>query len=115
MWRAVYVLTISLSACNLGQSTPLPDPTTPSVILAPTIPGDVFKTLKPAAAAHDDLCTNDGMHPNFPDDADLLTKVFCQDKKPGGVMPTPHSLADLLQLLGLDFKDPTGQNPSVNP
>ena len=115
MWRAVCVLTISLSACNLGQSTPLPDPTTPSVILAPTIPGDVFKTLKPAPAAHDDLCTNDGMHPNFPDDADLLTKVFCQDKKPGGVMPTPHSLAELLQLLGLDFKDPTGQNPSVNP
>ena len=104
------LLPLILLSCNLGQSTPIPDPTTPVTIDPPTIPADVFESLKPAAPAHMDLCTNDGMHPNFPDDADLLTKVFCQDVKPGGVMPTPGSLADLLKLLNLDIKDPAGGN-----
>ena len=45
-----------------------------------------------------------------PDDADTITKQFCQDAKPGGVMPTPKSFADLQKLLGLDFKDPNGGN-----
>jgi hypothetical protein len=109
--RRVVLALLSISlGCNLGQSTPLPDPGTPSVILPPTIPSDVFKMLKAPAPAHEDLCTADDMHPMFPDDADLLTKVFCQDKKPGGVMPAPQSLADLLKLLDIDFKDPGGGN-----
>ena len=104
------LLCLILVSCNLGQSTPIPDPTTPATIDQPTIPGDVFSTLKPPGPAHDDLCMTDSMHPNFPDDADLLTKMFCQDKKPGGVIPTPGGLADLLRLLNLDFKDPNGGN-----
>src|SRR5436305_1384787 len=77
----------------------------PSKIHAPIIAADAFVTLKNAADAHSDLCTADADHPNFPDDEDLLTRVFCQD-----VVPTPHGLADLLKLLNLDFKDPAGEN-----
>ncbi len=84
--------------------------TKPSTILPPLIPGDVAITLNDPVAAHDELCTADSDHPAFPDDADLITRMFCADKKTGGVMPTPASLADLLKLLGLDFKDPNGQN-----
>src|SRR6476619_5601055 len=82
----------------------------PAKVQQPLIPSDVFVTLKTGGADHDDLCDADSDHPNFPDDADIITKAFCQDKKPGGVMPTPHSLADLLALLKLDFKDPNGEN-----
>jgi hypothetical protein len=54
--------------------------------------------------------------PTFPDTADRLTNRFCQDAKPGGVVPTPTSLRDLLHLLNLDFANPsagngTGGNP----
>jgi hypothetical protein len=83
---------------------------TPATVQPPIIPSDVFVTLKAPADAHAELCANDGMHPHFPDDADLITKTFCQDLKPGGVMPTPHGLADLVKQLGLDFKDPAGEN-----
>ena len=83
---------------------------TPTTILPPIIPNDVGSVLNAPAAAHDELCTADAAHQRFPDDADTVTKTFCQDKKPGGVMPTPHGLADLLQQLGLDFKDPKGGN-----
>lgn len=83
---------------------------TPSVVHPPLIPTDVFDTLNGPADAHAELCANDGAHPNFPDDADPITRAFCQDVKPGGVMPTPHSLAELLALLHLDFKDPNGGN-----
>jgi hypothetical protein len=38
------------------------------------------------------------------------THRLCQDAKPGGVMPTPGSLNDLPALLGLDFKDLTGDD-----
>lgn len=86
------------------------DPTTPATVDPPTIPPDTFETLKDATAAHAELCANDGMHPHFPDDADVITKTFCQDVKPGGVMPRPQSLADLLRQLGLDFKNPNGEN-----
>lgn len=79
-------------------------------VLPPVIPDDVTSTLRDPVGAHDELCTNDGAHPAFPDDADAVTRTFCQDKKPGGVMPTPQGLADLLKQLGLDFKDPNGKN-----
>jgi hypothetical protein len=82
----------------------------PSEVHAPIVPHNAFETLKAPADAHDELCTADNQHPKFPDDADLLTKAFCQDKKPGGVIPTPHGLHDLLALLGIDFKDPNGAN-----
>jgi hypothetical protein len=80
------------------------------VVHAPSIPFDAFDTLNAPADAHAELCANDGMHPNFPDDADPITRAFCQDVKPGGVMPMPQSLAELLALLHLDFKDPNGGN-----
>jgi hypothetical protein len=82
----------------------------PSTVQPPMIPPDVFATLKDPTDAHAELCAPDDQHPNFPDDADLITKMFCQDVKPGGVMPTPQGLADLQKLLGLDFKDPSGGN-----
>src|SRR5439155_25507603 len=82
----------------------------PDKVRAPLSPGDVFVTLKTGGADHDDLCDADADHPNFPDDADLITKAFCQDLKPGGAVPTPHGLADLLKLLNLEFKDPNGEN-----
>jgi hypothetical protein len=82
----------------------------PTTIEPPVIAVDATKTLKAPADAHAELCAADDQHPSFPDDADLITKTFCQDLKPGGVMPTPHSLTDLLKQLGLDFKDPNGGN-----
>ena len=53
---------------------------------------------------------NDLFAPFADNDADLLTKEFCQDLVPGGVMPQPTGLNDLLKLLNLDFKDPNGGN-----
>ena len=87
-----------------------PATSAPATISPPVIPRDIDTTLKGPTDAHAALCTNDGAHPSFPDDADLVTRTFCQDVKPGGVMPTPHSLAELLAQLGLDFKDPKGGN-----
>ena len=89
---------------------PAHDPSdAPATVQQPIIPRDVFDTLNVPADAHSELCANDGMHPNFPNDADRITKMFCQDLVPGGAMPQPQSLADLLVLLGLDFKDPNGE------
>jgi hypothetical protein len=82
----------------------------PEQIHLPMIPENAFETLNGPADAHTELCANDGMHPHFPDDADKITAAFCQDLKPGGKMPTPSSLAELLTLLGLDFKNPNGEN-----
>jgi hypothetical protein len=84
----------------------------PATIDPPDIAPDAFVTLKPVADAHAELCAPDDAHPAFPNDADLLTMVFCQDLVPGGAMPTPHGLADLQKLLGLDFKNPNGENGS---
>ncbi|MDB4998753.1 MAG: hypothetical protein JWM74_6185 [Myxococcaceae bacterium] len=84
--------------------------TVTSELAPPVVPHDVFATLNAPDEAHKELCNNDGTHPKFPDDADRITKVFCQDLKPGGVMPAPKSLAELQALLGLDFKDPNGGN-----
>ncbi|MGH7297382.1 MAG: hypothetical protein ACRELB_20770 [Polyangiaceae bacterium] len=82
----------------------------PATIDAPDLPPDAFTTLRSPADAHAELCAPDAQHPAFPNDADQLTMVFCQDAVPGGVVPTPHGLADLLSLLGLAFADPAGQN-----
>lgn len=82
----------------------------PSAVQPPVIPDDAFITLKEPLAAHAELCAKDGEHPNFPNDADLLTKVFCQDTAPGGVMPQPTGIKDLLKLLNLEFVDPNGGN-----
>jgi hypothetical protein len=82
----------------------------PAQVQAPTIPEDSFVTLKDPLDAHAELCAKDGAHPNFPNDADMLTRVFCQDTAPGGSMPQPTGLNDLLKLLNLDFKDPNGGN-----
>ncbi len=86
------------------------DPGTPQTVTPPTIPASVGATLKGPTAAHEDLCTNDGMHPNFPNDADAITRTFCQDLVPNGVMPTPKGLGDLLAQLGLAFVDRNGGN-----
>ncbi|MCU1281768.1 MAG: hypothetical protein JWM53_5314 [bacterium] len=82
----------------------------PATVQQPLIPRDIFETLNAPADAHTELCGNDGTHPNFPNDADRITKMFCQDLVPGGAIPQPHGLDDLLVLLGLDFKDPNGEN-----
>jgi hypothetical protein len=84
------------------------EPPSPIVALAPTIPGDVFTTLNDPAAAHAELC-DPGGDPAFPDHADRITNRFCQDAK-GGVVPTPTGLDELMKVLDLDFKDPTGGN-----
>ena len=75
-----------------------------------SFPSDIFDTLNNPTDAHAELCANDGLHPNFPNDADRITKAFCQDLVAGGSIPQPHGLADLLTLLDLDFKDPNGGN-----
>src|SRR5215475_3476518 len=83
----------------------------PPTVLSPAIPANVFETLKPPGDAHAELCDpGTPADPTFPDNADRITNRFCQDAKPGGVIPTPHGLTDLLKLLGLDFKDPAGGN-----
>jgi hypothetical protein len=82
----------------------------PASIDPPDIAPDAFVTLKSPADAHAQLCQPDDLHPSFPDDADLLTRTFCQDLVPGGVMPTPRGLVELQELLGLSFANPTGEN-----
>ena len=108
------VLLALVSTLQLGclqWVVPAHDPSNaPATVQQPLIPRDVFDTLKAPADAHSELCANDGMHPNFPNDADRITKMFCQDLVKGGSIPQPQSLADLLLLLGLDFKDPNGEN-----
>ncbi len=102
--RAVVTLLLLATACTVGEDTPA------ETALAPTIPRDVFMTLKDPAAAHAELCDHDPADLTFPDRADRITNRFCQDVKPGGVMPEPHGLADLLHILDLDFADPNGGN-----
>jgi hypothetical protein len=110
MRSALLALLFTASGC-LDQIVPAhTSAAIPEIVHSPIIPDDAFDTLNGPADAHAELCANDGMHPNFPDDADPITRAFCQDVKPGGVMPTPHSLAELLQLLKIDFKDPNGGN-----
>jgi hypothetical protein len=108
--KTLLLLSVAQPGCLSNIVPPHNQGNAPSEVHAPIIPHDAFATLKVPADAHEELCTADNQHPNFPDDADLLTKTFCQDKKPGGVMPTPHSLNDLLKQLGIDFKNPNGEN-----
>ncbi len=112
--RTVFLLTALAATGCLNQLIPPhaspSNPNVPVTIDLPSIPDDVFFALKAPADAHAELCANDGSHPMFPNDADQITKAFCQDLVPGGSMPQPTGLADLLQLLGLDFKDPNGGN-----
>jgi hypothetical protein len=109
-WLFLAALSLCLAPMQSGCGGSGSSSNAPSEIRPPIIPDDAFRTLKDALGAHAQLCAQDGAHPNFPNDADKLTKVFCQDTAPGGVMPTPQGLADLLKLLGLDFKDPNGGN-----
>jgi hypothetical protein len=95
--------------CMVGDAQPGLD-VGPSTIEPPSIPADVFATLNPPTAAHAELCANDGAHPSFPNDADRITREFCQDLVPGGAIPAVHGLADLQALLGLGFADPNGGN-----
>ena len=108
---ALALVTTTLQLGCLQWVVPNHDPSdAPASVQQPIIPNDIFDTLNVPTDAHSELCANDGMHPNFPNDADRITKMFCQDLVPGGSMPQPQSLADLLVLLGLDFKDPNGEN-----
>jgi len=99
-----WLITIAVaSACRVtanvaGTSTALP----------PALPTDIFDTLSGPADAHAELCAHDATDTTFPDDADRITRVFCQDVK-GGAVPQPGGLADLLNLLGLGFG--SGGNP----
>ena len=98
-WIALFGL---CAGCMVG------DPPAAIVPLPPSIPADVFSTLNDPAAAHAELC-DPGGDPAFPDHADRITNRFCQDAK-GGVVPAPTSLAEFMQVLDLDFKDPTAGN-----
>jgi hypothetical protein len=110
------ILVAGAAGCMVGDTSPLD--VGPTTVEPPTIPADIFDTLNPPAAAHAELCANDGMHPLFPNDADRITRMFCQDLVAGGSIPNVRGLADLQALLGLTFADPsanggngTGGNP----
>jgi hypothetical protein len=120
-WISPIVLAAAMGACSMvntrslnvgadGGASSAGSGSAPASVDAPAVPPDAFVTLKPVGDAHAELCAPDDQHPNFPNDADLLTMQFCQDLVPGGTMPTPHGLADLQKVLGLDFKDPKGEN-----
>ncbi len=97
------VLVAGVCGCMVGEDPIVSSP------LAPTIPADVFVTLKEPAAAHAELCDHDPADLTFPDRADRITNRFCQDAK-GKVVPEPHSLADLMHVLNLGFVNPTDGN-----
>ena len=100
-------------ACTLVQTRVVGDmsmTSAPATIQQPLVPYDAFAPLLPPADAHLELCGADDQHPSFPNDADMITKMFCQDLVPGGSIPAPKSLAELLVILGLDFKNPNGEN-----
>jgi hypothetical protein len=105
------MLAVLCAGCLDGIVPPHKESSAPLQIHAPQVTRDAFATLKDPAAAHDELCANDGQHPNFPDDADLITKTFCADLK-GQPVPQPGGIVELAQLLGLGFADPSssGEN-----
>ncbi len=109
--RRVIVLALCASACQ--TVFPVDGP---PYVLPPEIPSNVFETLKDPAAAHAELCDHDPADTTFPDAADRITNRFCQDVRPGGVVPTPHGLDELLQILGLPFANhQTGNGVNGNP
>ena len=81
------------------------DAPTISAPLPQALPADAFETLKSPADAHAELCDHDPTDLSFPDQADRLTNRFCQE-----TVPEPHSLAEFLQLLDLQFRVPEGGN-----
>jgi hypothetical protein len=94
-----------------GPSTgPAATSTSPAIAAAPLIAADAFDLLKDYSGAIDDQCQSDGLHPNFPDDSDRITKLFCQQIKDGGTATPLHSLADLQNALGLGFANPAAGN-----
>ncbi|HEY1817326.1 MAG TPA: hypothetical protein VGG74_33500 [Kofleriaceae bacterium] len=103
MRGAAIVLAVT-SACSVASSV-----TGLSSALPQALPDDVFATLKDPADAHAELCAHDPTDATFPEDADRITKAFCQDVK-GGTVPEPAGLSDLLELLGIGFADPAGSN-----
>lgn len=100
----VLLAALGLPGCDMTFDVPVTQTALPRAL-----PADVFTTLKDPAAAHAELCDHDPTDTTFPDQADRITNRFCQDAK-GGVVPQPHSLADFMSLLGLDFKDPSAGN-----
>lgn len=101
-------LTVAGAGCDL-QVEVATRPGGPGAVDPPTIPSDIFETLKGPADAHAELCDSGG-DPTFPENADKITKMFCQDVVPGGSIPNVTGLADLQALLGLSFADPGGDN-----
>jgi hypothetical protein len=112
-WQLVIAAVIAVSGCETDGWVQAP-----SHAIPPTIPADIFDTLNDPVAAHAELCDHDATDTTFPAQADRITNRFCQDVKPGGVMPTPKGLGDLLRILGLEFNDTTaagGNGTGGNP
>jgi hypothetical protein len=105
--RAVtFVVLVLMTGCQTDFAIDSPVTVVPS-----TIPANAFETLNNPADAHAELCDpGTPADPTFPDNADRITNRFCQDAKPGGAIPAPTGLHDLLALLGLEFTDPAGGN-----
>jgi hypothetical protein len=85
-WCVPLLCVLATGCLNTVLDTVVPphaNGTAPSSVQPPNLPGDVFDTLKAPADAKAELCEADADHPKFPDDADTLTKVLCQDIKPG--------------------------------
>lgn len=92
------LVAVTLAGCGGPVVRDLSPRRAPSTIDAATLPPDSFESLLPPLEAHDDLCAPDN-------DIDRVTEVFCRTPT-----PEPHGLAELMTLLGLDFKDPNGGN-----
>ena len=95
----------ALWGCNVTNEVD-----TQSAGLPRALPDDVFTTLKNPADAHAELCDPEHHRPPRSRlEADRITNRFCQDV-PGGAIPQPHGLDDLLSLLDLSFTNPSGGN-----
>jgi hypothetical protein len=102
--RAVIAAAVSLVGCEVTSTVPVATRPLPQAL-----PGDVFDPLKDPAAAHAELCDHDPTDTTFPAQADRITNRFCQDVQ-GGAVPQPHSLDELMSLLGLSFPNRTSGN-----
>ncbi|MBV8763007.1 MAG: hypothetical protein JO257_37320 [Deltaproteobacteria bacterium] len=88
-----WTVLIALGACTTTFAVP-----SETNVMPPTIPADVFATLKDATGAHAELCDHDPADTTFPANADRITNRFCQP-----TLPTPHGFRDLLATLNMDF------------